>query len=87
MCELLPIVKNGLIEGHELWARGAFPELGLSRDQEFELQIKSGLFTPISVKTSQTFQVTIYDSGLHEINFVRQALSLTMKRGKDVGIV
>lgn len=87
VCELLPITKDGEIQGHELWARGAFPEFGLSRNQEFELQVKSGLFTPLSVKTTETFQVTIYDSELHEINFVRRALSLTMKTGKDIGVV
>ena len=86
-CQLLPIEDQGIIQGHELWVYGAFPENGLSRNQEFSLMVKSGLYTPLSMKTTDTFQVIIYDSGLHEINYVRRALSLTMKQGKDIGVV
>ena len=79
-------LKSGeTLLGHELWVRGAIPEEGLSDNQTFVLHIKSGLFTPLSVKTTSTFTVVIYDKDLHEINFIRQALSLTMKTGKDIG--
>lgn len=83
----MAIEDEGEILGHELWAYGAFPENGLSRNQDFTLLVLSGLYTPLSMKTTDTFHVIIYDSGMHEINYVRRALALTMKRGKDVGEV
>ena len=52
---------------------------------EFELTIERGLFTPLSMKTSDSFKVIITDSQGHEINYVLTALSLTMKQGKDIG--
>lgn len=57
------------------------------RDSVFELRIEAGLRTPISTKTSETFKVIVYDKDLHEINYVEQAMSLTMKVGKDIGII
>ena len=37
------------------------------------------------MKTSETFKVRITDSNLYDINFVEEALPITMKRGQDVG--
>ena len=45
------------------------------------------MYTPLSMKTTDTFEVHIYDKDMHEINYVKRALSLTMKKGKDVGEV
>ena len=45
------------------------------------------MFTPLSMKSSDTFEVVIKDTQGHEINYVRKALTLTMKQGKDVGPV
>lgn len=80
-------MEDGETKGHELWAYGAIKEDGLSRLQEFEFVIKSGLYTPLSMKTSDSFHVIIYNNGLREINYVRKAMSLTMKQGKDVGSI
>ena len=43
------------------------------------------MLTPISVKSSETFRVRITDSNLYEINYVEEALPVTMRRGQDVG--
>ena len=65
---------------------GAFPpDIGLAKQQEISLTIQEGMYTPLSMKTSDSFEVSITDENLNEINFVRQALSVTMRRGKDVG--
>jgi hypothetical protein len=37
------------------------------------------------VKSSDTFKVRITDANLYEINYVEEALPVTMKRGQDVG--
>ena len=37
------------------------------------------------MKTSETFRVHITDKNLYEINYVEEALPITMKRGQDVG--
>lgn len=86
---LMPSLKCKLIaqsDGtHQLTITDAFPILGLDREDEFKLQITEGLYTPLSMKTSDTFQMVITDKDGHEINYVRLALTLTMKQGKDVG--
>ena len=48
------------------------------------MKIERGLITPISKETSDTFQVIVTDSLGHEINFVKNSLSLTMSVGKDI---
>ena len=70
---------------HKLTVTDAFPVEGLNRDKEITLEIHKGLLTPISVKTSETFKVLITDKNLYEINYVEEALPITMKRGQDVG--
>lgn len=70
---------------HKLTVTDAFGLEGLDRYQEFILEIHRGLLTPISVKSSDTFKVRITDSALHEINYVEEALPITMKAGQDVG--
>ena len=37
------------------------------------------------MKTTESFHVVITDKDGHEINYIRRALALTMKNGKDVG--
>ena len=64
---------------HLLTVRDAFPLAGLAKDQVFDLTIGSGMYTPLSMKTSDSFKVIITDSENHEINYVLTALSLTMK--------
>ena len=59
--------------------RNAFPPDGLDRDDELKLQLLTGLYTPLSMKTSDTFAMVITDKDGHEINYQREALSLTMK--------
>ena len=40
--------------------------------------------TPISKETSGTFSVILTDEFGHEVNFVKNSLSLTMAEGKDI---
>ncbi len=79
-CELEELPDNE----HLLTVRGAFPE-ALAGKQFLEFSIKEGLYTPLSMKTSDTFKVNITDAEGRQINYVVSALSLTMKQGKDVG--
>jgi hypothetical protein len=51
----------------------------------FSIVIGEGLRTPVSVRTSHTFLVTITDGEGHIINYIDHALTVTMKRGTDVG--
>ena len=51
----------------------------------FAIAIHAGMYTPLSMKTTSSFHVIITDKDGHEINFIRQALALTMKNGKDIG--
>ena len=45
------------------------------------------MYTPLSMKTTSSFHVVITDKDGHEINYIRRALALTMKEGKDIGEV
>ena len=65
--------------------RNAIPERGLDKQKTFSIVIGEGLRTPVSVKTSHTFLVTITDGEGHIINFIDHALTVTMKRGTDIG--
>ena len=47
---------------HLLTVRNAIPWKGLSGKQEFELKIGTGMFTPLSMKTSDSFKVNITDA-------------------------
>ena len=69
---------------HSLTVRNAFGPGGLSREKEFIIKIERGLISPISKETSDTFQVILTDSEGHEINYVKNSLSLTMSAGKDI---
>ena len=70
---------------HKLTVTDAFGPEGLDRYQEFILEIDNGLLTPISVESSDTFKVRITDAELYEINYVEEALTITMKQGQDIG--
>ena len=63
---------------HWLFVKNAFGPGGLSREKEFIIKIERGLISPISKETSDTFQVILTDSKGHEINYVKNSLSLTM---------
>ena len=62
----------------------AVPPGGLSATETFALEVRRGLLTPISLRTSDSFVVTITDLMEHEINYSRTALSVTMKEGKEI---
>ena len=57
-CELIRAPDDS----HILTVREAFHDIGLARNKEFELQIEKGLFTPLSMKTSDSFIVIITDA-------------------------
>jgi len=50
---------------HLLTVRDAIPDGGLSGKQVFELNIGSGMYTPLSMKTSDSFMVNITDAAGH----------------------
>ena len=85
---LLPSMTCELVTNedlsHELTVKNAFGPDGLSREKSFIIKIERGLITPISKETSDTFQVILTDSEGHEINFIKNSLSLTMSEGKDI---
>ena len=81
------LVKNDSDDSHQLTVLNAFPEAGLSRQQLFAIAIHSGMYTPLSMKTTESFHVVITDKDGNEINYIRRALALTMKNGKDVGTI
>ena len=85
---LLPTMSCEMVTNadlsHSLTVRNAFGPGGLSREKEFIIKIERGLITPISKETSDTFQVILTDSEGHEINYVKNSLSLTMSEGKDI---
>ena len=81
------LVKNDSDDSHQLTVLNAFPESGLSRQQMFAIALHQGMYTPLSMKTTESFQVVITDKDGHEINYIRRALALTMKNGKDVGAI
>jgi hypothetical protein len=68
-----------------LTARNGFAAVGMKQQDDFAIAISTGVITPISVKTSGTFIIQVLDSQEREINYVRSALTLTMKQGIDVG--
>ena len=80
-CELVTKLDGS----HQLTVRNAFGPAGLSKEKEFTIKIERGLITPISKETSGTYTVILTDKLGHEINFVKNSLSLTMSDGKDVG--
>ena len=54
---------------HLLTVTNAFPSAGLSKDQEFKLTIADGMYTPLSMKTSDSFHVLVTDAENHLINY------------------
>ena len=58
---------------------------GFVGNDELIFKVSKGLKTPISTETSSTFQVVIKDKDGYEINYVRRALSITMRDGLDIG--
>lgn len=62
---------------HTITIKGAFDTPKLKND-ELIFSIKRGLVTPISTETTDTFKMYIYDSMGYEINFIREALAITM---------
>ena len=82
---LKPNIVDGKLKGHILEAYGAVPEAGLKRGQRVEFEIKAGIYTPLSLKTSDSFEVVFTNNAKEEINYVQRAMSVTMKHGKDVG--
>lgn len=59
----------------------------MKQQDDFAIQISTGVITPISTKTSGTFIIQVLDSLEREINYVKSALTLTMKSGIDIGNV
>ena len=70
---------------HKLTVTDGIGLEGLDVNDEFIVEIHRGLLTPISVKTSETFKIHITDKNLYMINYVEEALPITMKRGQDIG--
>jgi hypothetical protein len=61
------------------------PEYGLKSNDEVSFRISRGLKTPISTKTTSSFQIAFLDSDRNEINFIKKSMSLTMRDGCDIG--
>jgi hypothetical protein len=40
------------------------------------------LFTPISTETTESFKILIADKDNYRVNFVNEALTITMRQGK-----
>ena len=53
-CEVEPIEKDGVVVSHKLWAYDAFSDGGLLRDDEFEFKVLAGIYTSISMQTSES---------------------------------
>ena len=63
---------------HTITITGAFNTTA-AKNSEVIFMIKRGLVTPISTETTDSFKIFIYDSMGYEVNFIREALSMTMK--------
>lgn len=57
----------------------------MQANDELSFRIADGLKTPISTQTTSSFQVVFSDSEKNEINYVRKAMSITMRDGCDIG--
>lgn len=58
---------------------------GLRSQDDFEIEIRTGVMTPMSLKTSGTFIVQVLDSSFFVVNYINTALLLTMSTGIDIG--
>lgn len=79
-------VKNGEFKGqYQVIIEESVPRYGLYKNAELSFRIARGLKTPISTKTTSSFQISFTDEEHYEINFVRKAMTLTMRDGCDIG--
>lgn len=62
-------------------------EKQLERNDEMSFEIRKGMMTPISTETTDSFEIYIYDSNGFLINFVKEALTITMLKGKQIETV
>jgi len=56
----------------------------LERDEKMIFEIGQGIVTPISSETTDSFEIVIYDANGYVINFVTEALTITMRDGKRI---
>jgi hypothetical protein len=57
----------------------------IKKEYSFIFEIGAGLLTPISKKSSSSFKIWTTDAQNREINYIRKAMFITMREGKDIG--
>ena len=78
-CDISPdLTENQAPTGtHTITITDGF-ETQLERNDEIVFQIARGLVTPISTETTDSFVIKIFDSQGYLINFIEEALTVTM---------
>ena len=71
----------------QITIKKGFRQGGLLTKQDFSFRINEGLVTPISKRSSSTFKVITMDSENRKINFIDSSLFITMRTGKDIGVL
>jgi hypothetical protein len=71
---------------HTIRISGGF-ENQLERNDEMVFEIKRGIVTPISTETTDSFKIYVQDSEGYMINYITEALTITMLHGKEIETV
>jgi hypothetical protein len=68
---------------HTVKITGAF-DLGKKDNDEILIQIRRGLVTPISTETTDSFKVFVFDKNGYLVNFITEALTMTVSDGTPI---
>ena len=68
---------------HTVKITGAF-DLGKKDNDEIMIQIRRGLVTPISTETTDSFKVFVFDKNSYLVNFITEALTMTVSDGTPI---
>ena len=68
---------------HTVKITGAF-DLGKKDNDEILVQIRRGFVTPISTETTDSFKVFVYDRMGYLVNFITEALTMTVSDGTPI---
>lgn len=82
-CEIQPDVdaQNKPFGTHTITITNGFPKK-IARNEDIKMWIQRGLFTPLSTETTDSFKILITDKNGYRVNFVNEALTITMRQGK-----